>query len=277
MTLAAYRATVAAGSADISTSVSEHTGNGFQLVMTDQGVFSWTSDLGQMTADIKTGRTDIQSSEIVDGHDEYQKISADGEPIGGTIDPAAAEWSKTTWTGGERVGLLSGLAFGTPGPPSPEALLQLLESQATDPSDIGPATVDGVATTHYRSQLPVSNLTAGDAAETAAAERSLGSSSVAVDFWVDPAHLLRRMSLAVTLRTIPTQPGTKQSEDPGVKPPLTVTITLDLSNYGVPVDVTPPPADQVSSGGNCQADAGGISCEESSPGTVVGGPGSSGG
>ena len=164
------------------------------------------------------------------------------------------------------------LAFGTPGPPSPEALLHLLQSQATTTSDLGPTTIDGVVTDHYRSQLPISSLGLGNASQVAQAERSLGSGSITVDFWVDPSHLLRRLSLALTLHTIPSEPGTTKSETPGVKPPLTITVTLGLSNYGVPVDVTPPPADQIDPGGTCQSDSSGISCEETMPGSGDGAP-----
>ncbi len=276
VTLAAYRATVAAGSADVSTSVGEHTGDGYQLVLTDQGAFSWRSGLGQMTTDFKVDATDIQSSEIIDGHDEYIRMSVVGAPVSGSTLPGADLWSRTTWTGGSAWGLLNGLTFGSPGPPSPEALLHLLQSQATATADLGPASIGGVATTHYRSQLPVSSLGI-DHAQVAQAEQSLGGTTIGVDFWVDPAGLLRRLSFALSLHKIPTEPGTTKSEDPGVRPPLTLTLTLDLSNYGVPVDVTPPPADQIDSGGSCQADSDGITCDESISGSASGSVSSSNG
>ncbi len=276
VTLAAYRATVAGGSADVTSSFGEHTGSGAAFVVTGNGVFSWTSDLGEMTADVKVDGSDVRTDDIIDGDVEYSKISVAGGPTGVTNLPGSGQWSKTTWSGGQGANLFSGLVFGNPGPPSPGALLHLLESQATSTSDLGPAVVGGVETTHYRSQLPFSSLDSGDASQTAQAERSFGTSSVPIDFWVDSSDLLRQLTIALTIVRIPTDPGTQASGQSGTfKPPITATITLGVSNYGVPVDVTPPPADQVDGGGTCQSDANGISCEDSSPGTVIAGPGSS--
>ncbi len=71
----------------------------------------------------------------------------------------------------------------------------------------------------------------------------LGCVPVTVDFWVDSSGLLRQMNYEMNIR--------QQSLGPESRLPTTISMTLDLSHYGVPVKVTPPPASQVAPGGTC--------------------------
>ena len=171
-------------------------------------------------------------------------------------------WSETSWSGTSSPGLLIGLAFGSPGPPSPGSLLQLLQSQATSSSDLGPELLGGIETKGYRAQLPLSDLVGGkpSSAETRQAEQSIGASSLGIEFWVDSSQRLRRLTFTLTVRRFPSLQG-PETTVPAPKLPITMTETLDVSDYGAPVHVTPPPANQVKPGGTCQADSNGIRCQ----------------
>jgi hypothetical protein len=90
-------------------------------------------------------------------------------------------------------------------------------------SEVGPAIVDGTATTEYAAELRVDEVVAGapDALRERLEERLGGT--VPVGVWVDGAGLLRRVTIDL--------------------PRLDV--QLDVTDLGVPVDVRPPPADKV--------------------------------
>jgi hypothetical protein len=270
--LTAYRATVAGGSASVASSYTYATGDGSASTETGSGVFSWTSDRGQMTYQTTVSGTAIDSTEIIDGHDAYAKTSVVGAPVG---DPGAAGgglWSKTRWSGKTGAGALTDIFFGSPGPPSPGVLLQFLQSRASSMTDRGSQLLGAVRTTHYHALIPFTELSGGkaSAAEVRQAEQALGRRSLGIDFWVDSSQLLRKLSFTVTVRRLPsTAPTTTSPGEIAWSPklPITVTETLDVSDYGVPVDVTPPPASEVTGDGTCQANANGFNCQSASSGS----------
>jgi hypothetical protein len=109
-----------------------------------------------------------------------------------------------------------------------DPLASLRSSPATAVME-GHETVRGVATTHLRVTL--------DLAALATRLRSLGytvddpgRATEPADLWVDAQGRLRRMT------------------SPGRSDGATGTITLELFDYGVQVDVQPPPADQIGHG-----------------------------
>lgn len=92
-------------------------------------------------------------------------------------------------------------------------------------TEVGGATVDGVRTTRYRAMV-VPPRTGRSAAQH--------PSAVPVDVWVDAQHRVRQEELVMT-PSGPTAAGK----------PVTVTLTMRLSDFGTAVRVTPPPAGQV--------------------------------
>jgi hypothetical protein len=266
----AYETTVANGSADISYSSSISSLD----VSSGTGVFSWTTNQGEMnyTSSFKflgAGRPQISASgtELIMGTVSYTRWSVTGLPsnIEGAFNPNNGMWSKTTWSGSPDVPLeymlydvfpLSG--EGTPA--SPGSLLTLLQSQASSISDLGSTVIGGVETTHYRALVPFSRLGASPQ-EVKQAEETLGTTAFTFDFWVDSSQRLRRMTFGLTLQHPP--PGSK-GEEGAQKFPITIIETLNISNYGVPVDVTAPPSSEVTPGGTCSWNSGGFNCEESS-------------
>lgn len=114
---------------------------------------------------------------------------------------------------------------------APTAYLTYLQQFAGVMNELGKATVDGIHTTHYKALasvaqavhvLPVAlDATLGPALR-AAAQSSPGS-LLAVDTWIDPSHLVRRLHLSMSA------------------PNAQLSLQLDYVSYlGVPAPATPP-------------------------------------
>jgi hypothetical protein len=117
---------------------------------------------------------------------------------------------------------------GTPTKPT-DVLARVLEA-STENHKLGTEEVGGAETTHFRAsvdlrklvdQLPVAERPADDAVE------AWGSRFVPVEIWIDGESRLRRITL-------------ERGEDEA-----TMSTRVELFDYGVDVDVEPPPADEV--------------------------------
>ena len=121
---------------------------------------------------------------------------------------------------------------------SPMDLLSALTAVATKVTDLGPATVRGVAVTHYRVIVDLAKANAHlqpDArTEFRSFASSLGSPTLPVDVWVDGQSRVNR--IAITL------PASYDSGTPGG---FRVAEAVDYFDFGVPVQVSAPPASQV--------------------------------
>lgn len=117
----------------------------------------------------------------------------------------------------------------TVGNEDPTKALQLLQSVGTV-SKVGTATVDGVDTTEYSGTIDVQKAAA---ALGPAESKLLGQSkitSIPVEVWIGGDGLVRRMHTTLTASAH----GTQTVSD----------LTLDLSDFGTQVTITPPPAGQ---------------------------------
>jgi len=104
-------------------------------------------------------------------------------------------------------------------------ILGVLRQHSSSITKVGSVTIDGVATIHYRVMLT------GTATSTSSSGAPVsGSVSWPMDVWVDTQGRLSQMRLQVPFF------GIEMSD------------TLTLSDYGSPVSVTPPPADQTANG-----------------------------
>lgn len=110
--------------------------------------------------------------------------------------------------------------------PSPAKVFSMLRSGATSVKLLGTTTVDKATTDHYEMSVPTAffNSLGGD---SSAGTAEPGATSVQV--WVDRSDLIRRMSATVS-----------QSGE-------TSTFTIDFSDYGQPMNIQPPPPNQVAS------------------------------
>jgi hypothetical protein len=87
-------------SSDVSSPFSYDSSGRPELTETGTGAFSWTSNLGQLTYRASGGPGPaIVSTEIIDGHEVYQRTlipPADSGTLGSAVGDM---WSETTWSG----------------------------------------------------------------------------------------------------------------------------------------------------------------------------------
>jgi hypothetical protein len=100
-----------------------------------------------------------------------------------------------------------------------------------DVREVGEETINGVKTTHYTGSMTVeealAKLDAKTRAELGKAYREMGGTKINFDLWADDQQLPRKLTTKV-----PTAEGT-------------MTMTMVYLDYGKPVNVNPPPAEQV--------------------------------
>jgi hypothetical protein len=128
----------------------------------------------------------------------------------------------------------AGTSLGSFGQLDPQQWLQQLLA-SSDTHKLGTDTVQGEQMTHYRTTVDpaeaASKVPAAQRAAVRKAMQQLGMSSIPVDVWVDGSGLLRQESLSLTLG--------QGLQNAAMK------LTFDMHDFGAPVNVDVPPADQV--------------------------------
>jgi hypothetical protein len=201
---AAYTNTVNAGSASIAMT-GQVTSGKTNTQVTGEGKVSFKPPASAVTFTSKGKSTEIRAI----GDSTYLRMSA-------------KSWHKV-----DSSQMTGGVAQDT----SPAAGLSFLNS-VTRTTPIGTATIRGGQAQGYRAAIDLNKVAAG---QRSPAEqqvfRSLiketGSSTLSVDVWLDARKRVAREKYSVTLAT--------------GKTPTTTSSTLDLYDYGTPVEVTPPP------------------------------------
>jgi hypothetical protein len=125
---------------------------------------------------------------------------------------------------------------------NPADMLQALKAVGSS-RKVGSENLNGVATTHYRATIdPKKALDRiPDKQSAGALEQMLSSSglsAIPIDVWIDSAGRVRRESMKFSAN------GTSMD------------MTISFTRFGVPVDTTPPPDDQVLDAGSLLALAG---------------------
>ena len=130
-----------------------------------------------------------------------------------------------------------------PGSSNPASMLQVLQSEGDIVTPLGPSVVNGAPVEGYHvvvteaelsKRLSQENLPSGLAQAAQAAKGMFGPGGLAMTIYISDAnHLLARMVMDLHLSILG----------------LTVSgaVTEDTTDYGVPVSITAPPADQVAS------------------------------
>ncbi len=144
--------------------------------------------------------------------------------------PGGMQWIKLDLT---KLGKSAGLELSTMMSGSelqPADLLSILKAEGAKIQKLGPATVDGVATTHYDVSIDLakaleSNGLTGPLLSSVAAQTKTVSETV----WIGKDGLVRRVALGYG---IPRRDAR-------------LTMTMDISDYGAPVTIAAPPASQV--------------------------------
>lgn len=157
---------------------------------------------------------------IVDGTDLYMKGGL-AETYGG---------SKTRW-GRLDVSGMPGMSAQLNQDPS--QYVDFLRAAGGEPEEAGTETVRGVETTRYRTEVEFEDLM--DHATTEEYVRQLAAldaevEPMKIEVWIDESGLPRRISVAMDVTDLESLPGGEMSTD----------VTVELFDYGVDVDVTPP-------------------------------------
>lgn len=227
----AYGSTTSAGSADESLSMRISTASGATTTVQAAGSFQWKPLLGSMTETLDTPSGSMMLPIRLVGTDIYVELpSQAASQLGGK------RWIKAS------IAELAG--SGGPSQFDPTQELALLSAHAQSVKSQGPATVDGVPTTHYRAVLDLSKAGATSVSQPILSrlEALIGTNLLPVDVWIDHSGRLVQLTMDMTVRSAP------QGASSAVVSqfPVAETITVSLSHYGVPVTASPPPADQVS-------------------------------
>jgi hypothetical protein len=228
----AYATTVAAKSSKVSLMLDTSVA-GKHVAVSGQGAFDWGAKAGKLTMQIDAGGPAVSLDEIIVGNGVYVQLPAQVQ----------GRFGGKQWLGVSTGALSSGNSLGA----DPSQALALLESHSTSVAKVGSERIDGVDTTHYQAQLDLTKAAAGASPEASRllqlAAQAMGTTTIPVDVWIDSAGKARRIVETVTL----TKPPASQANQPGAAQsyPVSIHITLNFSDYGVPVVVTAPPASQV--------------------------------
>ena len=154
----------------------------------------------------------------------------------------------------------------------PTQLLATLRGVSDSITTVGPATVRGVETTHYRAEVDLSKAVEKSGADSSAMQqftKSLGATTIPEDVYLDKAGLPRRF--AVTVNPSKLLPSDAPSAAASAAAGSTFTITVDLYDFGTTdtSGITAPPADQVGDFGSLLGGLGG-SLSNSGSGTTPG-------
>jgi hypothetical protein len=121
----------------------------------------------------------------------------------------------------------------------PSQVLRYLQAASDDIEEVGEEDVRGVGTTRYRISIDVDKVAQLAPVEARAAIEALlaesGLETIPAEVWIDGDGLVRRIGLAY--EGMEFTPGQKGD----------MTLRVELYDYGVEVEVQPPPAEQVMS------------------------------
>jgi hypothetical protein len=204
---------------------------------------SFSLDLSQLTAALPSSQQagvrailgDGKMQVVTDGGDVYVQLGNLSALLGAAT---GQSWLKIPVQGGAADAMGAPLGDGT-------EILKLLD-QAGGIKTVGTEPVRGVDTTHYQGTLDLASALAEvNADERAKAESELGKvgidssmASIPVDVWIGNDGLVRRVQIGVA-GLQPTTPSTAPSSDVGG------TLTMEFYDFGQPVAITIPAADQV--------------------------------
>lgn len=112
----------------------------------------------------------------------------------------------------------------------PTDMLSMLEAEGAKVQKVGPATIDGVSTTHYRVKIDLANALQSKGLSSPMLQDIASKMKTASDnVWIDKDGLVRRIRLSYGLP----QAGVHMA------------MKMDLSDYGAHVTIAAPPSSQV--------------------------------
>lgn len=229
--LAAASTTEAARTAQVSLSVSTGT-----IVTTLQGAADVSTGNTDFTADLPAGIGAVEVRTI--GSVAFVHLPANLQGLAGGRPWVEADVPTIEGLAGQQLGLPGfggGLDF--------RGVLDWLRGVSGPVTTDGTSTVHGDVTTHYHADVDLTKAAtdapAASRAKLQQAAQAAGQ-TIPVDVWIDNQGRLRRLKASVDLSKLQARDGVT------VNHTGTIVTTLELWNFGTPVNVTPPPADQVS-------------------------------
>jgi hypothetical protein len=214
--------TINAHSADVSMSV-DASATGMQESLTGSGAFDFAQKTGTMTMTIPVNGNQYSEQEILDGSTIYVNVSGLDTGLAPSQPWISVPVDQSDSTG-SGISTLDAMA-----------LLHQLQTVGGAVTSLGQTGYDGTEATEYQATLPASALESEmGALPSSSGQNSLGLDlpDMTIDVYVTPDGLLKAL-------VVPTYSFDIASET------ISVNMTLTFSNFGTPVNVTPPPADQV--------------------------------
>ena len=207
------------------------------------GLFDYSHKRGRMIFDMAGVLAPSASSDvpgevemIVDGPLLYLQM-----PFLADVLPESRPWIKVDLEAAARSNRTDLAQFTQLGQGDPTQVLDLLRGVTKDVKRVGRERVRGVPTTEYETDLDLARVAQNTPAENQASLSSLltrsDSKEMQARVWVDDGGRLRRMRYELDLA-----PG---SSGPTQVSPTSMSVTMELFDFGVPVDVTPPAEDHV--------------------------------
>ncbi|HEY1652003.1 MAG TPA: DUF2510 domain-containing protein [Acidimicrobiales bacterium] len=217
--------TLSAESADMSMSM-DMSFLGLHETMTGSGAFDFAHHTGTMTMQIPVGAKQLTEQAIYDGSTVYVNV--------GTLLGSLAQGKQ--WVS-EDLGKTESAAGGLNGVGTfgdPASMLQQLQSIGGTVTSLGPTTYEGTPVTEYSATLSASVLEGELGQLPSSLQKAVSGLSVpniTMDVYIGQGNLLKAMHMPVSF----SEAGQSVSMD----------MTMSFSNYGTPVNVTPPPANEV--------------------------------
>lgn len=230
--LAAAQNTTSTGSAKFAMHMSMTSAGGTVTMQgTGEATFKHPAQMAMtMVMNVPQAGRPLSLSERLIGTTIYMKM-----PFLSAHIPGGKTWFKLDL---EAMGRMSGMDFGSlmnSGSQNPAAVLAYLQGVSSDIQNRGTQTIDGVQTTHYQAtvSLPrmIARLQKVDPRAVPTYRQIMQRSGMRmepIEVWIDGHGLLRRETVHSRMPLM----GASMS------------FTMDLSDYGVPVNVSAPPASQ---------------------------------
>ncbi|HWC81900.1 MAG TPA: hypothetical protein VG756_18270 [Pseudonocardiaceae bacterium] len=240
---AAYTKTTAAKTA--KTTITTQIGSGGQSIpVTANGAIDFARNTADLTETLPMGLGNAQTR-FVNGFLYEQLPAAIASRISGGKPWIAINVNQLTQQ--QTGSTLSQLQGGMPADPADA--LNYLRGASDDVRTIGPDTVDNTPTTHYAMTLDLNKALANSSPQSQQSaknlEQQLGGSTLPADVWIDQQGRLRKISFSKAVKP-QAAPATTTSGASGAPPktPTSIAFTETLSDFGTPVSVAAPTAEQ---------------------------------
>lgn len=223
--------TAQSGSAEVGIAGSI-TAGGQTLPISGNGVIDMKTNGGRLSLSMTLPGAGAQTfDEIVTGTTFYIRMPQLAAKL-----PGGKQWVKVDLrAAGKSLGIDFGKVMGA-GRQNPADMLRFLEAVGSS-HVVGTERIRGAPTTHYSAAIDLEKAadSLGDKQTAAALKQMYGSSgatTMPVDVWIDRAGRVRREHVSLSMSA-------------GATGPAGIDMTLEFIRFGVPVDLTAPPSDQV--------------------------------